>query len=48
MKVRTTWSLTQPEPGHFIWTSPTGATYEVEPEPVVDPDQPDDDTPPPF
>jgi hypothetical protein len=26
------WWLEQPEPGTFVWTSPTGHTYEVEPE----------------
>jgi hypothetical protein len=48
MKVHTTWRLTQPDPGHFEWTSPTGTTYHVVPEPLVEPDQPDNDTPPPF
>ena len=34
----------QPEPGRFEWTSPTGHTYTVEPEPlgpVHDPPEPD-------
>ncbi|HEY9378385.1 MAG TPA: DUF222 domain-containing protein, partial [Jiangellaceae bacterium] len=26
------WQLEQPEPGRFIWTAPTGHTYEVDPE----------------
>jgi hypothetical protein len=43
MKVETNWTLRQPEPGRFIWTSPTGATYEVFPEPLVEQDEP-----PPF
>jgi hypothetical protein len=47
MKQQTTWRLSQPEPGHFVWTSPTGATYHVAPEPVVEPEESDHD-PPPF
>ncbi|MEJ2864191.1 HNH endonuclease signature motif containing protein [Actinomycetospora flava] len=30
------WTLTQPRPGWFTWTSPTGHTYERPPRPVVD------------
>jgi hypothetical protein len=40
MKLETNWTLRQPEPGRFIWTSPTGTTYEVLPEPLVDQDEP--------
>ena len=25
------WTVTQPEPGHFVWTTPTGHTYTVGP-----------------
>jgi hypothetical protein len=25
------WTVTQPEPGHFTWTTPTGHTYRVGP-----------------
>jgi hypothetical protein len=49
-KVNGGWTLEQPTPGYFVWTSPAGLTYEVHPEPVVDP-TPDpvvDDSPPPF
>jgi hypothetical protein len=28
------WRVRQPEPGRFEWTSPTGHTYTVEPEPL--------------
>jgi hypothetical protein len=31
------WSLTQPEPGHFHWTSRLGHTYQVHPEPITEP-----------
>jgi hypothetical protein len=44
------WRLDQPEPGRFIWTSPTGHTYEVDPEiigPLLAGDQPPDPDPPP-
>jgi hypothetical protein len=37
MKLETDWKLRQPEPGRFIWTSPAGASYEVLPEPLVEP-----------
>jgi hypothetical protein len=51
MKINSGWTLAQPHPGHYIWTSPAGLRYEVHPQPVVDP-TPDavinDDTPPPF
>ena len=54
------WQLDQPEPGRFVWTAPTGHTYEVDPEivgllPQPPPDQnpsaeptPADPDPPPF
>jgi hypothetical protein len=35
IKLEGGWSLSQPTPGHFVWTSPTGTTYNV-PEPVTD------------
>jgi hypothetical protein len=38
MKQSTDWQLRQPEPGWFVWTSPTGATYHVTPEPLSEPD----------
>jgi Domain of unknown function (DUF222) len=45
------WRLEQPEPGRFVWTTPAGLRYEVQPEPVSDP-TPDpvlvDDEPAPF
>ncbi len=31
------WTLVQPEPGHFRWTSRLGHTYHVHPEPVTEP-----------
>jgi len=31
------WMLTQPEPGHFRWTSRLGHTYQVHPEPIIEP-----------
>jgi hypothetical protein len=39
MKAETNWTLHQPAPGHFVWISPTGATYDVLPEPVTEPDE---------
>jgi hypothetical protein len=42
---------TQPEPGRFIWTSPTGHTHHVDPEiigPLIANQQPPDSDPPPF
>lgn len=36
MKQATTWQLRQPEPGRFVWTSPTGASYHVTPEPLTE------------
>ena len=39
MKQATAWRLSQPEPGQFVWTSPTGATYHVTPEPWTEPDE---------
>lgn len=38
MKQATTWRLQQPEPGRFVWTSPTGTTHHVTPEPMTEPD----------
>lgn len=35
LKTSLGWRLTQLEPGWFRWTSPTGATYDVHPEPVL-------------
>jgi len=29
------WRLTQPEPGHFIWTSPLGRIYHTRPQPIT-------------
>ena len=42
MKLNGGWQLEQPEPGWFVWTTPAGLRYEVEPEPVSEPtpDQP--------
>jgi len=31
------WTLQQPEPGTFLWISPLGGRYEVQPEPVLPP-----------
>ncbi len=31
------WSLTQPEPGHFHWTSRLGHAYQTHPEPIIEP-----------
>ena len=31
------WSLRQPEPGRFVWRSPLGRTYRVEPETILPP-----------
>jgi hypothetical protein len=39
------WSLTQPQPGHFVWASPLGRTYRTQGEPVR-PDLPEPDPPP--
>lgn len=39
-----TWTMRQPEPGHFAWTDPHGREYTVEPAQLTDP-EPD---PPPF
>jgi hypothetical protein len=43
------WRVRQPEPGRFEWTSPTGHTYTVTPEPVgpIQPDPQPPDTGPP-
>jgi hypothetical protein len=38
MKLATNWRLRQPEPGRFVWTSPTGATYNVTSEPLNAPE----------
>ncbi|MGH3793626.1 MAG: DUF222 domain-containing protein [Pseudonocardiaceae bacterium] len=29
------WRLTQPQPGHFTWTSPLGRTYRTQPQPIT-------------
>ncbi len=34
------WALTQPEPGHFEWTSPLGQVYRTRGEPII-PDLPE-------
>ena len=37
------WRLEQPEPGRFVWTAPTGHTYQVDPEiigPLLAADEP--------
>jgi hypothetical protein len=39
------WTLTQPQPGQFVWISPLGRTYRTRGEPVR-PDLPDPDPPP--
>jgi hypothetical protein len=44
------WTVRQPEPGRFEWTSPTGHAYTITPDPLVDTDDADDqddDTGPP-
>jgi len=33
------WRLTQPEPGHFRWTTRLGHTYDVPPRPITEPQQ---------
>ena len=52
-KTHAGWLLSQPEPGRFLWTAPTGHTYQVDPEDVgpitvtsADPDPPIDDLEP--
>ena len=52
-KTHAGWQLSQPEPGRFLWTAPTGHTYQVDPEDVgpitvtsADPDPPIDDVEP--
>jgi hypothetical protein len=50
MKLDGGWTLDQPKPGYFLWTTPAGRRFEVEPEPIVEP-TPDPvvrDDPPPF
>jgi hypothetical protein len=50
MKLDGGWKLEQPKPGYFVWTTPTGHRFDVEPEPVAEP-TPDPvviDEPPPF
>jgi Domain of unknown function (DUF222) len=44
------WTVTQPAPGVFDWTSPTGRHYRVTPEPLAEPSPAptDQDIPPPF
>ncbi len=39
MKHQGGWTLTQPEAGHFVWTSPLGQTYATRGEPIM-PDLP--------
>jgi hypothetical protein len=34
LKTRLGWQLHQPHPGYFVWTTPTGKTYQREPEPI--------------
>ncbi|WP_285657169.1 HNH endonuclease signature motif containing protein [Actinomycetospora sp. NBRC 106375] len=45
LKEQPGWHLEQPRPGYFEWTSPTGHTYERDPQPLFDglpdPDPPD-------
>ena len=44
------WRLIQPEPGRFVWTAPTGHTYQVDPEiigPLITDDWPPKPEPPP-
>jgi hypothetical protein len=51
MKYEGGWTLDQPKPGYFVWTTPTGRRYEVKPEPLVEPTPdpaPIDDEPAPF
>jgi hypothetical protein len=50
MKLNGGWTLDQPKPGYFVWTTPTGRRFEIEPEPVVEPthDPVTNDEPPPF
>jgi len=35
IKLEGGWTLEQPTPGCFVWTSPTGATFTVKPEPLT-------------
>ena len=37
LKTKGNWRLDQPEPGHFVWTSPLKRQYRVEPEPILPP-----------
>lgn len=37
LKGQAGWTLEQPTPGTFVWTSPLGGRYEVQPEPVLPP-----------
>jgi hypothetical protein len=37
MKLNGGWTLDQPKPGYFVWTTPTGRRFDVEPQPVVEP-----------
>jgi hypothetical protein len=50
MKLNGGWTLNQPKPGYFVWTTPTGQRFEIEPEPVTEPtpDPVATDEPPPF
>jgi hypothetical protein len=49
------WQFAQTAEGHFVWTTPTGKTININPDPPLIPEQPihntveiDDDEPPPF
>jgi hypothetical protein len=37
LKTEGGWTLVQPEPGMFVWTSPLGRVYPVRPEPILPP-----------
>jgi len=37
LKSQPGWTLQQPTPGTFVWTSPLGGRYEVRPEPILPP-----------
>jgi len=37
MKLEGGWHLEQPESGRYMWATPAGSSYEVLPEPVVEP-----------
>jgi hypothetical protein len=50
MKLEGDWTLEQPEPGCFVWTTPEGLRYTVPPEPIHEPTAEPvvEDQPPPF